>query len=359
MRSTAYLLSMAALALLAAGCGNKASAGGGGGGRVVATVNGENVTSEDMLRLLAAKPRVRVVITGEGTSVDQNGIAELPVSDNLAFQGLQDLVSQKLLLQEAKERELLPSDEDVEAEIKFRSALNPQFVQELQNQGFTMGQIRENILIELARERLLTSGVTVTMAQVDQYVKDNPTEFIEPATVAFDVIRVAGSKGRNDAQKELDAGASFEKVKEKYDQTPPDERRQINMMASGDGVPVDTISDLMRPHVDKTAIGAMTDWINAGDDYLRLKILKKKDKAPIEMTEERKKFLQRSMAMAEGSKGTDLRKMVEDKMREATIEVKDEGLQKLWALFSQRLKDRAAQAPAPAASTPEAGAPGQ
>lgn len=345
--------------MLATGCGNKGSASGGGGGRVVATVNGENITSEDMLRLLAAKPRVRVVITGEGTSVDQNGVAELPVSDNLAFQGLQDLVSQKLLLQEAKERNVLPTEEDVEAEIKFRSTLNPQFVQELQNQGFTMGQIRENIMIELARERLLTSGVTVTMAKVDDYIKANPGEFIEPATVAFDVIRVSGAQGRADAQKELDAGASFAKVKEKYDQTPVEERRQINMMASGNGVPVDTISDLMRPHVDKTATGAMTEWIQAGDDYLRLKILKKKEQAPIEMTEERKKFLQRSMAMAEGSKGTDLRKMVEDKMREATIEVKDEGLQKLWALFDQRLKDRAAEAPAPASTTPETGAPGQ
>src|SRR5690349_18238479 len=78
----------------------------GGGGSNVASINGEPITMEQFHKYLEAKPEVQVVL--------ENGeVANARVSETLAYQALQDLIRQRMIVQLAKDMKLNPTDDEV------------------------------------------------------------------------------------------------------------------------------------------------------------------------------------------------------------------------------------------------------
>lgn len=338
MNKSIYL-GLAAAALVAAGCGNKGgggSAGGNsfpGGGNTLATVNGEAISMGEMGNYLTVKPTVRIV--------DGNGnMVQAPVADTLAFQALQDLVTQEVLLQLAEEDGVLPTDQEVEDELKFKSELEPSYMQVMKQRGLELAQIKRSIKLELARENLVTKGITVPAADVDKFIADNQESFREPAKAYMQLLFVTSEEAKNAANADLQSGSSYEEVIRKHSQAPA-QLANVFEASQVQGTPIAQLNETFRGAIGQTAVGEMTDWIQVEGAFARIKVLNKTEEKDVEITEARKKFIQRQMAVDRGSQANDLEERLAAKLKDAQIEVKNDSLAEPWKEYESRIKEAA------------------
>jgi len=306
----------------------------------LATVAGDPVTLQEFSEYLESKPTVRVI-------VNNGQVAEVPVAETLAFQAMQDLVTRKIVLQLAADEGVRPSAKEVDQEIDFKIALQPAFVKQLQARGMSMDSIRSQVELDLAQERLLSKGITVTDEEVEKFIKENPKQFVEPATANMTWILVGSAAQRDAAQKELDLGKAFKAVAKEKSTAP-------NAMQTEGAFQVQQVNQMapeLQAAVNKTAPGKQTDWLASGTGFAKFLVNSKTAEKPLEMTAERKTWLKRQMALQRGRQGTDLVERVADKLRDSKIEVQERTLKDLWAKFEERLKAQAKDTKLPTTST--------
>lgn len=311
-----------AISVLAYGCGSSSA----GGSSVVAVVNGETITKDDFHKYLEAKPTVRVQ-TG-------SGVAEARVAESLAFQALQDMIARQVTLQLAADEKVYPTDADVSKELDFQKKLNPNFLPQLTRSGLTIDRIKQSLLLSLARERLITKGVTVTMKEAEDYIAANPKAFMEPATadMLWVFVRNDAAKGKVDSA--LSAGQTFSIVASQYSEFP-------GAKEQGGRFPTRQVSALpvdLQKMVATTPEGRATAWIDMQDGSARFFIEKKAAEKPLEMTPERKELVRRQLAQQRGNQAIDIGKRVLDKLTTSKVEVKERSLVEAWNTAFERFK---------------------
>ncbi|MEI8281268.1 MAG: SurA N-terminal domain-containing protein, partial [Armatimonadota bacterium] len=232
-------ISILGLALFLVGC--KSS---GGGGENVATVNGVSISKDEYISHLERK--IQVLVMGSRGPVQAN------VAQPLNFQALNDLVNQKLLLQMAKDENVLPTEADVTAELNYQISKRPDFVVALLGQGLTVTDIKGELMISLARHKLLSKGITITEQAVDAYIKENPKEFENHAQASLTwVVVKATEKAKVDA--DLKTGQTFGIVARQYTIDPGGEK-----YASTE---YDKFPAILKGVVDKLQEGGTSDWL--------------------------------------------------------------------------------------------------
>lgn len=336
---TKILLSALALGVVLVGCGR--------GEDTLAKVDGDAITVDELNEYLSTKPTVRVMVQGQ--------VVALPVApdESLAFQAMQDLVIRRAMLQMAADEGVTPTDQEVEKEIEFRTQLNPNYIKELQGRGFTMGQIRKEVMVALAEEKLVTKGITVTDAEVEQYIVDNPNNFITPAradlfwVVLTDAPDLATKKQAVD--RELAAGTRFQEIATRYSEDP-------NARQSGGRYPANVLTQMapaVRSAVEAASPGDYTPWIEAQGQHARFFVNQKLPEEKIEMTAARKEALRRQIAMERGRRAIDLRERIVERLKVANISVERSTLKDAWKRFEDRLKDVADDQGLPTDGGPE------
>lgn len=328
MKMTLKMTVLAALAAaLLTGCG-------GGASGDLAKVNGKTITMEEFHNYLETKNTVRVVVQGQ--------VVELPVADTLAFQAMQDLVAQKVLLQTAADEKVAPTPQEVDEEIKFRQKLQPTYIQTLNTRGLSTGQIRDMVEVQLAQERLITKGVKVTKNEREDVVKKNPNLFIEPAKAALELLFVRTEAKKAEADQALRSGSGFTNVRSRLDESPANLRTQFDSTRmAGDGIELAKLNEPFRSAVAKTGVGQQTAWMRAGGGWARILVHNKKAAKPLEKTPERLSFLDRQIALDKGARGKDVTKRVSDKLKTSKIEIVEPTLKTPWQRFEARLKEAA------------------
>jgi hypothetical protein len=331
------------LAGLLAGCGSSAG--------TLATINGEPVTMEDFHNYLETKSNVRVMVGGQAV--------EVPVADTLAFQAMQDLVAQRLLLQIAKDQGVAPSPDDVDKEIKFKQTLQPAFIQTLTQRGLTTKQIRQLVEVQMAQERVVTKGVSLPDSEVQAEIKKRPNLFVEPPKATLELLFVSDAGRRDQADRAIRNGTGFTAVRQQYDQAPVGLRAQFDgTRMSGDGIVMAELNEPFRSAVASTTPGKLTNWMRAGDKgWARILVHRKTPKKDLEKTPERLAFLKRQLTMLKASrqiadaikKGSDksMPKMIGDKLKASQIKIVEPSLQGPWQRFEERLKAQAGQTKLP------------
>lgn len=322
-----FLLPVVGIVSLAlVGCGRGGSSGGGGG-NTLAIVNGDTIGKDEYYRYLENKPSVRVV-TGDGQ------IASAQVAETLGFQALQDMIQRRLVLQMAKDEGVLPTDQDLEKEVDFQKQLNPQFVQNLSKQGLTLDDIRESLRIDLARERLLTKNITVTMEDVDKYIKENPKVFTTPATADCLYLFVKTDDRKAQVDTELAKGQAFAAVAQQLSQAPSQDgsnRYPVRVLAQMPGQ--------FRAAIQKAAASQQTEWIKMNDGWVKFFVQNKTDEKMEKMDDIKKKNVQRQLAIQKGSQAREIDKTLLTKFKEAKVDIKYDPLQPLYAEFEKKLKE--------------------
>lgn len=322
MKTTFFGVAAGATLAILAGCSSGTSGGG-----VLLSVNGENVSREQLMDYLAKKPTVRVST--------QNGIVEASVSEPLDYQALQDMIGQKIVLQLAKDEGVFPTDSDVTAELEFRKRINPNYVKELTANGIDFDVIKDNLALELARENLLIKGITVTKEETEKYIKDNPEQFTEPAKVELYWVFVKTKTKQARIDQEISSGQSFEAIARQFtDYANPN---------GGDPIKFpQTVVESLRPElkklVDTTAEGKITDWLALSDGFARFYVNKKVRAKKMDLNDDRKELVRRSIARGRGEQATDLARKVLKKIKDSQIKVNDKTLQGAWDRAYERLK---------------------
>ncbi len=322
-----FLAGLAA-GVMVTGIGGLAISGcGSSGGGELATINGEPITMKDFHRYLEYKPEVTVVTqTGAQTSA--------AVADTLAFQGLQDLLRQKLLLQLAKDNGVYPSDQDVLAELEFQKKREPNFLRGLQSRGLSVGEIKDNLRIDLARERLITKGLKVDLKEAEDYIKKNPKEFVDPATADMQWIVVKDDISKKPVDDALKTGQAFSVVASNLSQSPDAKRTTRFPMRLVDQMPAQ-----IQQIVFSTKEAAVTDWVKLSDGWAKFYLEKFTPEKPIEMTDVRKQFVQRQIAIKRGMQATDIDKQLLDKLKESKIDIKYDDVKERWKEAFDSLKE--------------------
>lgn len=314
----------------------------------VATINGEAVSTKEYVTLLERKSTVQVAT--------QQGVQEARVAGSLGIQALRDLVERRLVLQMATEDKVVPTDDDVKAELDYQIKERPTYLTELAEQGISKEMAAENLKVSLARERLITKGITIPMSEVDAFIAKNPKQFEEPERVQMLFIAITDATKRGMVDKDLSAGQDFLTVATRYSEDP--NVRQNGAKFSQEAL--STFPPALQTLVNATPELKATKWYQEGSAWFKFYVTKKIPAKKVNMDEGRKRHLQRQMMMEKGQASSDFPKRLADKIRTAQVDVQSDFLRDPWnkafeQAKTQMAKQQAAQA-AGAGAAPD-GAP--
>lgn len=332
----------ALLAIVAVGCsggGGATSGGGGGGNSVAATVNNDPIPMTELANYMMRKSTVQVLPPTQPVQ----GPFEARVSGSIGLQALRDLVQDRLILQIAKDENVMPTAEDINKEIEFQQKVDPNFIKTLNGAGLTLEDIRQLLTVSLARYKVLTKGITVTDADVDKFIKDNPQQFVTPASSELFAVTVREDAKRAQVDKDLRAGLQFPQVAARYSDDPT--ARQTNGR-----LPVTDENALPPPvaaALKKTAVGKTTEWVRLQDGWVKLFVQNRTPEKKINIDDTIKERVRRDLATLRGSQAKDLGKTVQDRMKNATIDVKVPFLRDSWKRAMDQLKAQDAAAGQP------------
>ncbi|MCH7944684.1 MAG: SurA N-terminal domain-containing protein [Armatimonadetes bacterium] len=295
---------------------------GCGGEDQIASVDNDPISMDEYYQLLATKRTVRAVVQGQ--------VVEVQIAETLGFQALQELATRKIVMHMAADAGLAPTKDEVEAEIKFKSSLNPQYLDTLRGFGYTMGQINSEVAYQLAEERLLTRGIDVEMAEVDRLIEEEPEQFMEPAIVDFYQVLVLSQERKDLVDEELAAAQNFKVVAKRYNQAPEGEHVVLRL---------DSLTEPLKSALENAPIGRTTDWVATAGGFKRFSVESRTEATMPEMTENRKKLIRRQLALAYGRRANDLSRQVAQKLRSSEVKVSDNKptLKGQWERFEDRL----------------------
>ncbi len=295
----------------------------GGGGDTMAVVNGDTITKDEYISHLERKVQVLVRT--------QQGPAQAEVAQPLNFQALNDLVNQRLLIQMAKEENVLPTEQDIANEISYQSSKRADFVTALTQQGLTLVDIKNELKVTLCRHNLLSKGVKISQAQVDAYIKDNPKQFENPRLVDLTWIVVKNPEDKAKVDNELKTGQTFSVVAKQYSiaQTGPQYPSRI----------YDQFPKQLKDVIDKLSENATSGWLADNNTFVKFHVEKKTPASKIEIKPWMKIEIERQLAEQKGAAAVDLDKRLLGRRKSATINITKPGLKERFDLLSKTLKE--------------------
>ena len=199
------------LCLLLALCGRPCFASVEAMDKIVAVVNGDIVTEEE----LAVFMKMAVM----------EHDPELKTTDPKEFRkrSLERLIEDRLILQEAKNIQLKIDETQVEDrihDIKTRAGSEVAFEEALKTQGVTLSDLREKmrnqLLIYTLIQKEVKSKSQVSPKEVTDYFQQHASEFMTPETVVVDSIFVDDKEDLGKVEADLTLGKDFNEVAKAY-----------------------------------------------------------------------------------------------------------------------------------------------
>lgn len=300
---------------------------GGGGGGSIATINGESISKDEWYRAMEFKPQVNV-LDNAGNPVAAR------VSESIGYQAFQDLLRQRLILQLAQDEGVYPTDEDIKTELEFRNKLDGNFIPTLTANGLKLEEIKSQLRVELASEKLLTKNIKVSDLEIDRYIKNNPAAFIKPPTASMFWILVNSKEQQKLVDENLKGGQSFMTVSQQY---------SVHQDAkSNQRFPVDVINQMpapVRAIAESLQEAKTSDWLQLSDGYAKFYMEKKTPAERVKIDGVLRDKLRRQLALERGKIGIDLDTRLVNKMKSSKINVNLESLEPRWKKALERLKD--------------------
>ncbi|HWD41086.1 MAG TPA: peptidyl-prolyl cis-trans isomerase [Fimbriimonas sp.] len=306
----------------------------------IGTVDGEPISSDEFYATLEHLPQVEV-------RAPQGAPISLRVAQPLGDQAIQNLVQQRLILSLAKDEGVLPTAADIDKEIDYEKARNPQFVSALTDQGYSLDQIRHIVQVDLARERIITKGIVITPDEAKAYINKNKDRFSTPPMAKLLVVIVKDEKTKTEVDQALAKGQQFSEVTMKYSSDPA-------VKQTGGVWPATNVKQLGPPlegMVEKTPVQKTTPWIQNRGEWFKFYV---QDKSPAKLQPVNDQLLEtveRFLAMQKGNQTSDFGKKIVDKVKSANVNISNPAYKDSWATFVKGLTMNA-QPPAPTPAPP-------
>jgi len=287
--------------------------------RVVVTINGEQVKGDEYYRRMEFLPNV-------GKRLGDR-FAEFPPG----FMTIEQLITERLVFQLAKEKNCMPTEGEVQAEFARLKAENPKNVQDWIEAGKLIEDLLTKIKYDLATFKLVTRGITITDQEVDEFYKANKaSKFTIPKRVKLRVIVVDSEDKKAAVDKELTDGKSFGEVAQKYS-------LDVTKVAQGEygTVPLDDLTEPVRNALSTTPIGKSTVWIPAKDQFV--KFLKEDAIAEtvIPLDDKLRWEIRKRLMLDKGRVKNDIAKMMLEARKNAKIDIKNKEFAEAYNKFIQ------------------------
>lgn len=180
-----YLIVLSVLVLLLAGTLAYVLIRSGGKGDVVARVDGQPVSKDELYELM----------------VQSNGQA-----------ALDSLISQKLVELEAKEQNITATDAEVQKELdevaEYYGGLDV-FEQSLKTYNLTLEDVKEDLAVQVKLEKLMRLKINVTDKEIQEYFTANKELYDVEEQVKASHILVDTEEKAQEIRQKLEAGGDF------------------------------------------------------------------------------------------------------------------------------------------------------
>ncbi|MFP7486166.1 peptidylprolyl isomerase [Priestia filamentosa] len=160
--------------------------------QVVASVDGSDITKDDVYNLLA----------------DQNGAAAVDT-----------LITEKIIDKEAEKEDIKITAKQVNQELddlKEQYGGEDTFNQTLEASGVSLSSLKEDIKKNKEIEELLRPSIKITEKEMKEYFNENKDSFAQAAQVKASHILVDDEKTAKEIKEKLDKGEDFATLAKKY-----------------------------------------------------------------------------------------------------------------------------------------------
>lgn len=324
------LIGISILALATVGC-NK---GGSSASEELAIVNGVSIPMTDYFKTMERKGRLTAVVDPQSLRADPNSgqlgtqLTVVQPSPSMAFQALQECIANEIIRQVAKDESVYPKPEEVEAEIKLEEERDPNFVKNQSQQGLSIEQIKNELTLRLARLNLQAKGITVTDADVDTYIKENPAQFTQPAMADLQYIEVPDQKTKDLAEKELKEGQMFAAVAQHYSTQANGKDMQYRFQERV----ISRMAPALQKLVGETKEFTSTKWVydDGSKKWVKFYVQRKTKAEPVKVNNYLRQMVKRELQRMKGTRGQDPNKRISDKLKASKIEIKVKYLEEPW-----------------------------
>ncbi|MCL6477989.1 MAG: SurA N-terminal domain-containing protein [Peptococcaceae bacterium] len=201
------------LTVLAAGCGQS---------NVAATVNGEKITKQQLDDMVSV---LKQSYQSMGLPIDEKNADVMKMLNSAA---LEQLVTQAVMLQEAKKMGIQVSKADVDKEIDSykKNMGEDKFKQTLAANGWSEPKFRDmlekDLILSGLQKKIMEEVKPATEAQAQEYYEKNKQEFVTPASyqvrhILVSTIGKEGDKAKVDLEARAQALAILEQLKQGKD----------------------------------------------------------------------------------------------------------------------------------------------
>lgn len=276
--------------------------------RTVAVVNGEEIKGSEYYRRMEYLPGV-----GKRQG---NSFAEFPPG----FLTIEQLITEKLVLQLAKQRDVYPTDIELQAEYRNRLEDNPQLLETWKSSGRNESELLGQIRFELAQFKLQTAGITITDQEVERDYKERPNTYTIPTQYKLRVVVVDNDDAKSVVDKALAAGTAFDSVAKQYSV-------DVTKASGGDfgTVPLNMLGSQLKTAIQGVKAGQLTQWIQSGSSdspgFARFKVEQIIPETKLVLDAKLKRRIRRELMLIRATKN-DLEKDMRDMRTKAKIDIK-------------------------------------
>lgn len=284
--------------------------------RVVATVNGEEIKGQEYYHRMEFMPGV-----GRRTG---SQFIEFPPG----FLAIEELVTERLLLQLAKDRGVTPTDAEIQSEINNRAAEDPKFIENWLSTGQNRADLDDQIRIELAQFKLQTQGITITDQEVDDYYNHNPNFFTTPRLYKLRTIVVTSLDSKKPVDDALASGKLFADVAKAYSE-------DVTKAAGGDfgEIAINQVPDGSREAILAAKIGETTGWVALQNTFAKFLVENIKPERKIDLTPALRRQIRRQQMLERGSQKNDLAKDMAAMRTKSKVDIKEKAFADAYARF--------------------------
>lgn len=278
--------------------------------RIVATVNGEEIKGGEYYRRMEYLPGVAKPM---GRSY-----AEFPPG----FLTIEQLVTERLVFQLAKQKGALPTDLEVDAELKTRQEDNPQYLEQWTANGRTLDELKYQIRYELTQFKIQTFGVTITNQEIDNHYKSAIAQYTLPKRAKLRVIVVQSEGDRDTVDAALKSGKAFAEVAKQYS-------KDVSRTQGGEygTVPYGYLNTQVKTAVEAIKIGQTTGWLTTSNDgkntFLKFLLEDVVPESKLPLDAKLRRNIRRTLMLNIGQNKNDIQKEMVAIRQQAKIDIKD------------------------------------
>ncbi|MDI6829177.1 MAG: peptidyl-prolyl cis-trans isomerase, partial [Armatimonadota bacterium] len=267
----------------------------------VAVVDGQNISSRDYYRRLERIP--------VGTDASISGLSVL-----------RDLISESLQAKLAKNENIVPTAEQIEAAWQATIKI-PEVARQFKEGSIIEAEMKEMIQIQQTQYNLATKGVNVTDEEIEEYYSEHKEkEFTIPEHAVVAAIFAKNKEIADKAIQLLKEGKDFGEVAMELsdDRVSAKQGGRLRMpIVRGSKEVPEEVQEI----VLSTPVDQWTDPIDAGGgEYIIFKILEKKE-AVVKPIEDVRMQIRQKLMLEKGKSVNDLNRLMQEAWGKATIKI--------------------------------------